>query len=63
MNNRIIRIALIDAGLKQWQAARLLGISEAGFSRLLRDEQPELEQERIAKIIMRGNNRAKEEHA
>ena len=54
MNNKKIRIKMIEAGIKQWELARLMGMSESVMSRLLRDELPEGEQDRIAKIIDEG---------
>lgn len=55
MNNMIIRLAMLETGLKQWQAAERAGMSEMTFSRRLRSELPEEEQQRIAKLI-RGEN-------
>ena len=39
--NQDIRAAISSAGLKQWEAAELLGICEGTFSRWLRRELPE----------------------
>jgi predicted XRE-type DNA-binding protein len=36
--NEDIRIAIKEAGLKQWQVADVYGLSEGNFSRLLRKE-------------------------
>lgn len=38
MHNLEIRRALLEAGVKQWQVAEKLGISESSFSKLLRKE-------------------------
>lgn len=38
--NQDIRAAISSAGLKQWEAAELLGICEGTFSRWLRRELP-----------------------
>lgn len=46
-----IRIKLVEAGMKQWELARLLGISESQLSRKLRTELTQEEQERILEII------------
>ena len=56
-NNTIIRRALFDAGMRQWQLAELLGITEFTLSRKLRHELPEEEQTRIVNLIRsRGGN-------
>lgn len=56
-NNTIIRRALFDAGMRQWQLAELLGITEFTLSRKLRHELPEEEQIRIVDLIRsRGGN-------
>lgn len=51
MNNVSIRIALISAGMRNYQLAEALGISEFTLSRKLRDELPQEEKERMLKII------------
>ena len=57
-NNTIIRRALFDAGMRQWQLAELLGITEFTLSRKLRHELPEEEQIRIVNLIQsRGGNK------
>lgn len=55
MNNKLIRHAMVDAGLRQWEAGARAGYSEIAFSRLLRNELPVEEQQRIADLI-RGEN-------
>ena len=50
-NNVKIRLKMFEAGMKQWHVARLLGMSESTFSRKLRDELPEEEQDRIIALI------------
>ena len=42
---------MIEAGLKQWQLAQILGIDESVLSRKLRYELPEEEQDRIVALI------------
>lgn len=39
--NQEIRQAIKAAGLKQWQVAKAIGVSEYSFIRWLRDELPE----------------------
>ncbi len=51
MRNKIIRVSMIEAGLKQWELAKLLGVSESVLSRKLREELPLTEQEEIVAII------------
>lgn len=41
MNNKMVRKALHDAGVKQWELARKLGIGENTLSRRMRSELPE----------------------
>ena len=55
-NNIKIRLKIFETGLKQWEVARLMGVSESKLSRMLRDELPEDEQNRIIDIIERRNN-------
>lgn len=50
-SNLTIRLALAEAGMHQYDLARLLGIAESTCSKLLRDELPEESQKRIAEII------------
>ena len=51
MNNTRIRIKMIECGLKQWELAKLMGISEPTLSKKLREELPEEEQDKIIEII------------
>lgn len=51
MNNKKIRKALKDTGVKYWELARLMGISDATLCRRLRDEIPAEEQDKIVKLI------------
>lgn len=51
MANKNIRCALLVGGIKQYQLAAALGMSESGLSRKLRTELPEQEQERILAVI------------
>lgn len=56
MTNKRIREAIKSNGLRHWQLADALGISEASLVRKLRHEIPEEETDRILEIIgrMRG---------
>ena len=60
MNNVKIRTELKESGLKYWQLARIMGISDATLCRRLRDEIPAEEQDRIVELIRQhgggGNN-------
>ncbi len=49
--NKGIRTAAKQAGVKLWQIAERLGINDGNFSRKLRRELPEEEQNQILRII------------
>lgn len=51
MHNAAIRAAAKTAGVYLWQIADEIGITDNEFSRRLRHELPEQEQERIFRII------------
>ena len=51
MKNVEIRVACISHGIKQWELAKELGISESHFSRKLRYELPPEEKKRILSVI------------
>lgn len=51
MKNKIIRIEAQERKVCLWQIAEKLGIAEATFSRKLRRELPDDEQEHILEII------------
>ena len=51
MNNKKIRIAMINNDLKQYQLARILKTHEGSISRLLKEELPDEEQDRIVRLI------------
>lgn len=55
-SNITIRLAMAEAGIHQYDLARLLGIAESTCSKLLRDELPKETQERIVGIIKKGAN-------
>lgn len=50
-NNLLIREALRQYGLHQWQLAEMLGMREEALSRMLRHELPIAEQNELIKII------------
>ena len=51
MSNQDIRRAAAGAGVKLWQIADALGISDCSFSRKLRKELPQEEKKKIFSII------------
>ena len=51
MANIKVRVKMYETGLKQWELAKLMGVSESVLSRKLRDELPEEEQEKIIELI------------
>ena len=51
VNNLKIRFKLTETGLKYYELDRILGISEPTRCRMLRNELPEDEQERICRLI------------
>lgn len=55
--NEKIRQAIEKSGLRYWQIADKLGITDGNFSRLLRKELPEEKQSEIYNIIseLKGN--------
>ena len=53
MKNVEIRSAYMLAGIKQWQLAEAMGISETHLSRKLRKELPQEEKQNILEIIER----------
>ena len=59
MNNSKVRIKMLESGFKQWEVADLLGVSESVFSRKLRNELPEEEQDKIVNLIEQSHG----EHA
>lgn len=54
MKNEMIRKALKDAGMKQWELAEKMGVSEYTLSRKLRHELQFDERERIINLIREG---------
>ena len=60
MANVAIRQAAKNNGVRLWQVAEALGMQDSAFSRKLRHELPEAEQQKIINII---HHLAKEETA
>lgn len=60
MQNKLIRIAMIEHGLKQYEVAELLGYSDTHMSRLLRRELPAERQKQIVAIIKRSEHHKNE---
>ena len=56
--NEKVRKAIREAGLKQWQVAYLLKIHESEFSRKLRFELPEEEQNKIIEAVQKYSERS-----
>ena len=53
MHNKEIRSAAKNAGVRLWEVAAAYGINDGNFSRRLRRELPEDEQQEILEIIDR----------
>ena len=53
-NNTLIREALFRTGMKKWQLAKAMGISEPTLYRMLREELPEEKQREIVSLINQG---------
>ena len=53
MNNKEIRSAAKNAGVRLWEVAAAYGINDGNFSRKLRQELPQEEKEKILAIIDR----------
>lgn len=51
LQNKDIRFAIAEAGIKQWQVAEVYGLHEGNFSRLLRKELDITDKKRILMII------------
>ena len=53
IKNKKIKDCLMLHGVRQWELAKLLNVSEFTLSRKLRNELPEDEQKKICEIIER----------
>lgn len=54
--NEKIRTALKERKMHQWELAERLGVSEPTFTRWMRHELPEEEQDRIVSVIREEDN-------
>lgn len=54
MKNKAIRDVLAEKGLFLYQLGKILNVSEATVTRMMREELPEPEQKRIVKLIKEG---------
>ena len=54
MKNECIREELKKRNLKQWELAKMLGVSEFTLTRRLREELPEEEKKKILEVIEKG---------
>ena len=52
--NLIIRLAINELGLRNWQAAKIIGVSESYFSKIIRDEMPQSKQLEMIEKIQEG---------
>lgn len=52
-----VREALKKTGVKYWELARIMGISDGTLCRRLRDEMPAEEQDRIVNMIQEAANK------
>lgn len=58
MNNKRVRVAMMENDVPQWRLAKMLGVSENTVWRRLREELPEEEQMRLIRIIEGGESDA-----
>lgn len=68
MQNKAVRIALMECNMKQYELAELMGIHDFSLSRKLRHELPPDEQIRIVNLIKahasgKETNREEKTHA
>lgn len=54
MKNQKIELALMETGLRKYQLAKLMGISESTFGRMMREELSDEKQEEIVELIKSG---------
>jgi len=52
--NMILRLGIAELGLKNWQAAEIIGISEGYFSKTIRGELPTEKQFEMLENIREG---------
>lgn len=56
MKNKRIKLKLLEHEMTQYDLAKLEGVSETTIYRMLRDELPEEEQDRIIELIENGGD-------
>lgn len=61
MKNRKLELALLDTGIKKYELAKLMGVSESTLGRLIREELPDKKQDEIIRVIMEEAKRRKQE--
>lgn len=52
--NMILRLGMAELGLRNWQAAEIVGISESYFSKIIRGEMPQGKQLEMLERIKEG---------
>ena len=57
MANERVKNTLKNCGLRQWQLAAIIGVSEQTLYRKLRVELPEEEQSKLISIIVAGGDK------
>lgn len=55
MNNQTLRKGMIEQGFKQYEVAKLLGVSVNTLVKRMREEMPIHEQERIIELMKKAN--------
>lgn len=55
--NILLRLGIADLGLRNWEAAEILGISDSYFSKIIRTELPISEQMELLQKIREGGKR------
>lgn len=63
MPNEQLKREIVGAGLKLWQVADKIGITDSSFSRKLRRELPDDEKQRIRTIIVELKEAGGKNHA
>lgn len=56
-SNNELRRKMEEEGVLQWQVAKMYGLSESNFSRLLREELPKEEKQKVDVAIENAKNR------
>ena len=56
MTNKRVRDELIRNGMFLWKLAKLMGVSEASVTRMMREELPEDRQDELIDLIRKGAN-------